>query len=138
MAAVEARPLLAASGSQGEAPRRDAVGRIEVGSEREFVAFPEIAEKGRLPVVDAEAAKELAVGGEASPALGDDGRAQEVGRLRREAQHDLMEEIVDIQRMHDFRRQRQGSAVAHVGLTPRSLLDWGIGEWREKCLSNPA
>jgi hypothetical protein len=90
-------------------------------------------------VVEVEAAEELAVGGEASPALGDDGRAQEVGRLRREAQHDLMEEIVVIQRMRHFRRQRQGSAaaVAHIGLTPRSLLDWGIGEWREKSLSNP-
>jgi membrane protein YqaA with SNARE-associated domain len=50
-----------------------------------------------------------------------------------------MEEIVVIQRMRHFRRQRQGSAaaVAHIGLTPRSLLDWGIGEWREKSLSNP-
>jgi hypothetical protein len=80
--------------------------------------------------VDGEAAEELGVGGKASPALGDGGRTQEVGRLRWEAQHDLMEEIVDIQRMHHFRRQRQGwaAAAAHVALTPRSLLDWGTGE----------
>lgn len=75
MAAVEARPLFAAAGSQGEALGRDAVGRIKVGSEGEFSALVrEITKEGRLPVVDAEAAKELAVGGEAAPSLGDDGR----------------------------------------------------------------
>lgn len=75
MAAVEAHPLLAAAGSQGETLGRDVVGRIKVGSEGQFSALArEITKEGRLPVVDAEAAKELAVGGEATPALGDDGR----------------------------------------------------------------
>jgi hypothetical protein len=64
----------------------------------------EITEDGRLPVVDAEAVEELAVGGEAAPALGDDGCTQEVGRLRREAQHDLVEEVIIIQWIRQFRR----------------------------------
>lgn len=50
-------------------------GEGEVGSGGEFSALVrEITKEGRLPVVDAEAAKELAVGGEAAPSLGDDGR----------------------------------------------------------------
>ena len=45
-------------------------------------------------MVEAEATEELGVGGEASPALGDEGRAQEVWRLRGQAEQDLVEEVV--------------------------------------------
>ena len=75
--------------------------------------------------MDAEATEELGGGGEAAPALGDEGRAQEVGRLRGQAEQDLAEEVVVFQWMRRSRRRRGGSAAAgHV---------WGLGFglWRE-------
>jgi hypothetical protein len=76
----------------------------------------------------AEATEELAVGGEASPALGDEGGAQEVGRLRGEAEEDLVEEVVVIQRMRQFRRRQRGSAaaVAHA-VAGYWKGNWGMG-----------
>lgn len=73
VATLEQPPVLVVVDSQGEA----------LGSERDHpVVRREEAEDGRPPVVDAEAAEEFGVGGEASPALADEGGAQEVGRLR--------------------------------------------------------
>jgi hypothetical protein len=92
VAAVEKRPSLGLVDSQGEAVGRDAVGRVQCGPERDFSAYErEFAEEGRFPVVDAEAAEELGIGGDVSPALGDEGRAQEVWRLRREVEEDLVQ-----------------------------------------------
>ena len=52
----------------------------------------EVAEEGRVAaVVEAEAAGEGWVGGEAAPALADEGCAREGGRERREAEEDLGE-----------------------------------------------
>jgi hypothetical protein len=73
----------------------------------------EEAEDGRLAaVVDAEAAEEAAVGGEAVPALADEGRAGERGGLRREAEEDLREEVVVFQR----RLHRRRTGAAHLAL----------------------
>jgi hypothetical protein len=92
VAAVEKRPSLGLVEWQGEAVGRDAVGRVKSGPEGDFSAYErELAEEGRLPVVDAEAAEELGIGGDASPALGDEGGAQEVWRLRGEAEEDLVQ-----------------------------------------------
>jgi hypothetical protein len=56
----------------------------------------------------AESAEEVGVGGEAAPALGDKGGVQEVGRPRQETEHDLVEEVIVFQRMH----QRRGGSAA--------------------------
>jgi hypothetical protein len=65
-------------GAQGEAPRRDAVGRVEDGGE--YQILPELledAEDRRLPVVREEAAAEAWVGRHARPELGDGAGARE-------------------------------------------------------------
>jgi len=64
-------------------------------------------------VVDAEAAEELGVGEEASPAPADGGCARKGGWLRREADEDLPEEIVVFKR--GGRRRRRGAAASHSG-----------------------
>jgi hypothetical protein len=69
-------------------------------------------------MADAEAADESA-SGKAPPALGDDGGVQEVGRLRGEAEEDLFEEVVVVQRI-PHRRRRGEAAARHV---PLDLLD---------------
>jgi hypothetical protein len=84
-------------------------------------------------VVDTEAAEKLGVGGEESPALGDDGGAEEIGWLRWEAEHDLVEEVVVFQRMRRYRRRRGGSGAAAAAAghcCPRpSVLYWvRVGE----------
>jgi hypothetical protein len=63
-------------------------------------------------VVDEEAAGEAAVGGEAVPALADEGRAREGVGLRREAKEDLGEEVVVFQR----RLHRRRTGAAHLAL----------------------
>ena len=96
--------------SQVEALRRDPVGRVEDGRERDplvtalegatikeaaRVDLPveglEDAEEWRLAVMGREAAEEPGVGGDAQPALAGGGGAWEGGRLRREAEEDLPE-----------------------------------------------
>jgi hypothetical protein len=79
----------------------------------------EEAEEGRPSMADAEAADESAVSGEVPPALGDEGGVQEVGRLRGEAEEDLVEEVVVVQRI-PHRRRRGEAAARHV---PLDLLD---------------
>jgi hypothetical protein len=77
----------------------------------------ELAEQGRFAaVVDAEAAGEAAVGGEAMPALADEGRAGEGGGLRREAKEDLGEEVVVFQRRLHRRRMGKAAEPAHLAL----------------------
>ena len=49
-------------------------------------------------MVRAEAAEEVGVGDEAAPAGADEGRAGEGGRQRGEAEEDLGEEVVDVDR----------------------------------------
>jgi hypothetical protein len=60
-------------------------------------------------VVAAEAADEARVGGEAAPALADEGRAGKGGGLRREAEEDLAEKIFVFQRR--LHRRRAGEAA---------------------------
>ena len=140
MAAVDQAPALAAVGSQGEASGRDAVGRVQGGSETDSVVIirvgvaAEEAEERRLPVVDAEAAEELGVGGEASPALGDDGGAQEVGRLRGEAEEDFREEVVVFQRRRRYRGRRGGSgAAAAAAAAPAGHVALGLLDGEGNC-----
>lgn len=100
-AAVAAAVDLAALGKpQGEAIRgRDGIRRIQHGREADLASVvEEEAEEGRLPVVGAEAAEEPGVGDEAAPAPADRGGARERGRDRREAEQDLAEEVVVVQR----------------------------------------
>jgi hypothetical protein len=119
---------------QREALGRDAVGRVKSGSEGEFSGLiREAAEERGLPVVDAKSTEELGVGGEAPPALGHEGCAQAVGRLRGEAEEDLVEQVVVFQRMRPCRRRRGGPAAAagaaaagHCG--PRSWALYWVGE----------
>lgn len=98
----------------GEAVPRDTVGGIQGRHEGGAFARVELekAKEGRVAVVaEAEAAGEAVVGGEAAPALGDEGGAWERGRLRGEAEEDLLEEIVVIQRRLHRRRQRAAARV---------------------------
>jgi hypothetical protein len=74
-------------------------------------------------MADAEAADESA-SGKVPPALGDEGGVQEVGRLRGEAEEDLVEEVVVVQRS-PHRRRRGGAAARHV-----HWIYW-MGECRE-------
>ena len=93
--------------SQVEALGRNAVGRGQDGGEHDAViAVLEDAEEGWLPVVCVEATEESMVGDEASPALADGGGAGEGGRLRREAEEDLGEQILVLQG-----RARAGAVV---------------------------
>jgi hypothetical protein len=81
----------------------------------------EEAEDGRfVAVVDAEAAGEAAVGGEAVPALADEGRAGEGRGLRREAEEDLGEEVVVVQRR--LHRPRTGAAAEAPHLALSQIL----------------
>lgn len=99
--AVAAAVDIAAPGKpQGEAIRgRDGIRRIQHGSEANLASVvEEEAQEGWLPVVGAEAAEEPGVGDEAAPAPADRGGARERGRQRREAEQDLAEEVVVVQR----------------------------------------
>lgn len=100
-AAVAAAVDVAAPGKpQGEAIRgRGGIRRIQHGSEANLASVvEEEAEEGCLPVVGAEAGEEPGVRDEAAPALADRGGARERGRERREAEQDLAEEVVVVQR----------------------------------------
>jgi hypothetical protein len=113
VAAFEEEEGAAAQGLQGEAVARDTVGGIHGGLEGQVVeSCDEAAEEGwAAAVVEAEAAEESAVGEEAAPAAADEGGAGEGGRLRGEADEDLGEEVVDVQR----RRRRRARAAAEAG-----------------------
>lgn len=77
----------------GEAGGSDTVRRVHDGSKAVGIPFKE-AEQRRLSVVLAEAFEELGVGEDAKPALAHDRCAGERGRIGREADEDLSEEIV--------------------------------------------
>jgi hypothetical protein len=105
----------AVADSQVEAPRRDAVGRVQDGGEHDILlAVLEDAEEGRLPVVGAKAGDELGVCGEAPPAPADGGGAREGGGLRREAEDYLMEHVVAV-RQGGTRRRRAAAAAGQFG-----------------------
>lgn len=95
----------------GEALGRDAVwwvqNRIEDGG---TVRFYEEAEERRFPVVSTEAFDELGIGEDAAPAWADEGSAGERGWLWREAEENLVEEVLVIQRVH-----WRGMEAAHPG-----------------------
>uniref|UniRef100_A0A8R7QN00 Uncharacterized protein n=1 Tax=Triticum urartu TaxID=4572 RepID=A0A8R7QN00_TRIUA len=105
MAAPEQTPEIdLVAGPQREALPRDAVGSVEEGGEHQLPALlPEDAEDGGLPVVGDEAAVEGGRGGEALPLLGDEGGAEERGGQRGDAEEDLAEEVLVLQR----RRRRR-------------------------------
>jgi hypothetical protein len=97
-------PVGAVDPRQREAGGRDAVGRVEDGREddRVHAEIPnEEAEQRRLPVALAETGEELGAGEDASPALADEGGAGEGRRLRREAEEDLLQEVLVFQRRHN-------------------------------------
>lgn len=122
VAAADEAPALVEARRDGEAlvelPRHreelggDAIGRVQRRSEG---WFPEVAgeeaEEGRGPVVDDELGEELGVGDDASPPLADERGAEEGGRPRREAEDDLVEDVVaEIRELH--RGPRRGVAAA--------------------------
>ncbi|KQJ86686.1 hypothetical protein BRADI_4g07142v3 [Brachypodium distachyon] len=95
---------------QGEAPIGDAIGGIQSRHEgytlSTEVLHYESEESGRVAVVvEAEAAGEAKVGDEAAPALANQGGTREGRRLRGEAEEDLLEKVVVIQRPLCHRRR---------------------------------
>jgi len=99
VAAAEEAQVVVAAPRQGEARAGDAVGPAQRGHELDVAVFiGEESEEWRRPVVGAEAAEEPGVGDEAAPAPADRGGARERGRQRREAEQDLAEEVVVVQR----------------------------------------
>lgn len=64
-------------------------------------------------MVPAEAAEELGVGEDAAPALAHRRCTGERGWLRREAEEDLTEEVLVLQR---GRRRRQGTTATHTSV----------------------
>ena len=84
---------------QVKARWRDAIRSGRDRSELELIMALENAEEGRLPVVCAEAPKESGVDEDASPTLADGGGAGEGGRLRGEAEEDLLEEVVVLEHL---------------------------------------
>jgi hypothetical protein len=79
-------------------------------------------------VAETETAGEAGVGDEATPALADGGCAGERGGLRREAEEDLAEEVVVVQRPGRRRPGVAAAAAAHLALIS---LAWGM-KWRRK------
>lgn len=96
----------------GEALGRDVIGRIywfEDGGHAPF--FGEEAEEWRLLVVSPKAGEELGVGEDAAPARADEGGAWEGGWLCREAEEDLLEEVLVVQ---GGQRRRRRIGAAHT------------------------
>ena len=75
-------------------------------------------------MVRAEAAEEVGVGDEAAPAGADEGRAGEGGRQRGEAEEDLGEEVVDVDR---GRPAADHLVPCRLG-RPKINRKWGIEE----------
>lgn len=84
----------------GDAPRRDAIRPLQDGPEAgAVVAVVEEAVEGKVvAVVGAQAAAEGGVGDEAAPTAADAGSAGQRGGNGREAEKDLVEEVVVVQR----------------------------------------
>jgi hypothetical protein len=113
--AAHEAPLLtwAVSLRQGKTGVRDAVRRVQGGSEERLRSnlFCEEAEQRRLTVVFPEAFEKLGVGEDAAPKLADERGARKRGGLRREAEEDLLQKELVVQR----RRWRQRvTAAAHL------------------------
>jgi hypothetical protein len=79
----------------------------------------EEAEQRRLPVVLTEAFEELGVRDDATPARGDEGGARKGQRLRREAEKDLPEEVLIVQRGIGRHRGMVAAANLSLGWTAR-------------------
>ena len=110
MAASEGDEVVAVIALKGEGPERDTVGGIQSGLEGEAIESVEEAEERRVAAVaEAEAAPESGVGDEAAPAPADGRCAREGGGLRGEAEQDLGEQVVVLQRGC---RRRVGAAAA--------------------------
>ena len=92
VAAVDQFPALH-RGVLHEDEARDMDRRFQCGFESDFMGLiseaNEKAKEGRLTVADAESLTEPLVGGDTSPAPAETAGAQEVWRLRREAEKDL-------------------------------------------------
>jgi hypothetical protein len=117
MAASADIELVAVVDLQGEAPGGHTVGGVESRYEGKAGAYDEAAKEGRVAtVVEAEAAGEAGVEGEAAPASADGGGAREGGRLRWEAEEDLTEEIVIFKRCLHLRRAEAEAEAAHLAL----------------------
>lgn len=86
---------------QGEALGGDAIGWVESGIEDGGKARfrEEETEKRGFPVVSTEALDELGVGEDAMPARADEGSTGERGWLRRQAEENLLEEVLVVQRV---------------------------------------
>jgi len=139
VAAAEDSPLFGLTAAPAVAKRRtealawDAIRRIHYGTE-EVVAYNHVEEpdEGGTPVAGAEAAAKVGFGDEAAPALADEGGAGERGRLRRQAEEDLGEEVVVVRQS---RRRSMARAAAvpprHLAALPRTSVHWsGKGvEW---------
>ena len=118
MAASKETEAVAVVGLQGEAAGRDTIGGLQGRSEGVVIPVEEETEEGRVTaVVDAEAAEEGGVGDEAAPALADGGGAGEGGRLRGEAEEDLGEEVVVVQRRRRPRAEESGRHVERRKVT---------------------
>jgi hypothetical protein len=75
-------------------------------------------------MMDMESGAEHLVGGDTLPELPDGGGTQEVGRLRGEAEKDLTEEVVIIERITPLRRHRGRSAVLAVAASHIAITMW--------------
>jgi len=80
----------------GQARGGDTVRSLQRGEES--AVWVEKAEEGRRAVVGAEAAEEMGIGDDAAPGLADSCGAGEGARPRREAEQELGEEVLVIQR----------------------------------------
>ena len=101
MAAATEVPLVAAPGHSKAALGRDAVGfSVEIRDKLVFISRNpyEEAQQRRFLVVFAEAFEELRVGEDGAPPRADKGGAREGGRLRREANEYLPEEVFVVKR----------------------------------------
>ena len=124
MAAAEDSPLVGLTAAPAVAERGtealawNEIRRVHHRSE-ELVAYKVLEEpnEGGILVAGAEAAAEVGFGDEAAPALADERDAGKRGRLRREAEEDLGEDVVVVRQSH-----RRGRAGAGAVAAPRHLI----------------
>jgi len=130
VAAAEDSPLVGLTAAPAVAERRtealvwNEIRRVHHRSE-ELVAYKVLEEpnEGGILVAGAEAAAEVGFGDEAAPALADERDAGERGRLRREAEEDLGEEVVIVRQI----RRRGISPPSLAGSHASSLVREGTG-----------